>query len=121
MKRSIVRAVRLALPLALQLGGALPGAAGEQSFLSGEDLQELCKGVDASCTTYVMGVLDAVHMMESRSGGGSSFCAPEISSDEVTDVVTKHLKRHPARWDAPAASLVVEALAQQFPCDAKGE
>jgi hypothetical protein len=66
-------------------------------------------------------VLDAVNMMESRSGGGSAFCAPEITSDEVTDVVTKHLKRHPARWDSPAATLVVQALAQAFPCNAKSD
>jgi hypothetical protein len=121
MRRSFVCALTLVLQPALQVGLVDAATASEEAFLSGRDLQELCKGVDASCTTYVMGVLDAVNMMESRSGGGSAFCAPEITSDEVTDVVTKHLKRHPARWDSPAATLVVQALAQAFPCNAKSD
>ena len=125
MKRAIVSARVLALVVApvVALVVALVGTAiaGEEAFLTGKDLQELCKGGDASCTTYVMGVLDAVNMMESLSGGGSAFCAPEITSDEVTDVVTKHLKRHPARWDSPAATLVVQALALAFPCEGKAD
>jgi hypothetical protein len=116
MKRLIVAAALVA-----PLGASDPAAAGEAAFLSGEQLQELCKGVDASCTAYLMGVLDALNLMESRSGGGSAFCAPEITSDEVTDVVRKHLERHPARWESPAATLVTEAMVEAFPCDAKGE
>lgn len=117
MRRPTVSAPVLAVIFGI-VGAAI---ADEEAFLTGKDLQELCKGVDASCTTYVMGVLDAVDMMESRSGGGSAFCAPEITSEEVTDVVTRHLKRHPARWDSPAASLVVQALAVAFPCEGKGD
>jgi len=116
MKRMIV-----AVPLFALFGVVDGAAAGEEAFLSGDDLQELCKGVDASCTTYIMGVLDGVNMMESRAGSGSGYCAPEITSDDVTDVVTKHLKRHPARWESPAAMLVVEALTEAFPCDGKGD
>jgi hypothetical protein len=121
MKRLIVSALVLATVLATVLGLVGTALAGEEAFLSGKDLHELCKGGDVSCTTYVMGVLDAMNMMESRSGGGSAFCAPEITSDEVTDVVTKHLRRHPARWDSPAATLVIQALVEEFPCDGKGE
>jgi len=121
MRRSIVCALPLVLQVALQVGPVDAAAASEEAFLSGKDLQELCKGGDAACTTYVMGVLDAVNLMESRSGGSSAFCAPEITSDEVTDVVTKHLKRHPARWESPAATLVVEALTEAFPCDGKAD
>ena len=77
MKRLIVSATVPATVLATVLGLVGTALAGEEAFLSGKDLHELCKGGDVSCTTYVMGVLDAVNMMESRSGGGSAFCAPE--------------------------------------------
>jgi hypothetical protein len=56
MKRLIVSALVLATVLATVLGLVGTALAGEEAFLSGKDLHELCKGGDVSCTTYVMGV-----------------------------------------------------------------
>jgi hypothetical protein len=112
MKRWIAMA-----PLA---GSLLAGGVAAEGFLNGEGLHDLCND-DAACTAYVMGVSDAIDMTSADSGVGSPYCAPEVESDQATQLVAKYLKRHPAKWSSPAPTLVVAALAEEFPCGKQDE
>lgn len=58
---------------------------------------------------YVFGVFDTAN--------GALFCPPDqITSSQTLAIVAKHLEENPAQWTEPASTLVIQALAQAFPC-----
>ena len=62
-----------------------------------------------SFRSYVTGVADL--------GDGILFCLPSKSTNEqIGAVVAAFLKANPARWSEAANRLVMDALAQSFPC-----
>ena len=62
---------------------------------------------------YVLGVYDSLKLE-------GLMCTPDrVSVGQVMALVTKYLKSNPAKWSQPANLLVLEALANAFPCTNK--
>lgn len=58
---------------------------------------------------YVLGIFDI--------GNGALFYPSDpIPAEQAQAIVAKYIAESPARWAEPAPVLVVDALAQAFPC-----
>lgn len=85
----------------------------------GNQLWEECDG-DLSgqwglCSGYTAAVIDSHQALMSK--GKYLFCAPsDATLRQFRDVVKKHLRDHPQDRHHPAASLVIQALREAFPC-----
>jgi hypothetical protein len=89
-------------------------------FRSGGDLEELGAvlaprlRVDKPAFTqgYVAGVADAT--------AGVSWCpTPQLTEEQVYQLVAKFMKNHPEYLNRSAATIVGDALVADFPCDKK--
>ena len=45
-----------------------------------------------------------------------NYCAPEKTTLQLSEVVCKSLKENPSERHRPAATLIVDALNEAFPC-----
>ncbi|HME70832.1 MAG TPA: Rap1a/Tai family immunity protein [Myxococcota bacterium] len=89
-------------------------------FITGKDLLGWCEGsgeTDVQCRFYIIGVADA-HAADSGSHGfAKGFCIPpEVKASQLQLVVAKWLKEHNQDLHFSAASLLLAALHQTFPC-----
>lgn len=58
---------------------------------------------------YIAGVVD--------TGNNYMFCTtPGVSRGQNSAIVAKYLRNNPEKWNMSAASLVVEAMKESFPC-----
>jgi hypothetical protein len=120
-RKSLVCLAVLCFPL-LGMGQSESGGA-----LTGLNLREDCAMVGQmrlsagdyaqqnACLFYVSGVVDGFEMGE----GSPKFCIPqEATLGEMALVVSKYLNRYPERLHSTPVSLVIDALATAFPCEA---
>jgi hypothetical protein len=97
-----------------------PAAAQEPvAFYTGNELWSHCSDESAYssglCMGFVMGIADV--MGAGSAILGARVCLPErVNGGETRDVVKRYLELHPERRHYAAASLVLDALAQAFPC-----
>lgn len=106
------------LASALTLGS--PAAGVEPSFSNGKDLLALCQDNQDACWHYIMGVADTHTVLSAKDPLVKQFCFPgQTPIDQFQSVTVKWLKDHPDRQQFSAASLVLGALHDAFPCGAK--
>jgi len=92
-------------------------------FITGNNLLEWCEGsgaTDVQCRFYIIGVADA-HAADAGSHGFAKwFCIPnEVKASQLQLVVAKWLKAHSRDLHFGAASLLLAALHDAFPCGEK--
>ena len=94
-------------------------AAAQEHFLDGNALYERLQQKDVSAMTYILGVYDAVQIVQYHAPAAERyFCAPPgLTGKEVTDAVLAHLERDEIMRDLPAGVMVLSALIAKFPCD----
>jgi len=110
------------LPLALASLALLAGTA-DASFYNGNDLHGWCGTTPAEpgynsdraqCMGYVVGLVDG---LTGIGTAGDALCLEGKTAAQVTDVVAKNLRDHPAGRDRLGVDVVFFALLQAFPCD----
>ncbi len=96
---------------------SLPASA----FVTGNDLLGWCEGpgkVDEQCRFYIIGVADAHAADAVAHGFARGFCIPsEVKASQLQLVVSKWLKEHGKDLHFGAASLLLAALRDTFPCE----
>ena len=110
---------RLAIPLLATALLATPVAAQTDTYeLTGYELQDLCAAADEFCVGFIAGAASATRMW--TLGGELAvvpFCIPDgVTYGRLVDVWLAWADRNPARLDDLATALVVEAVAEAFPC-----
>lgn len=89
-------------------------------YLDGNELLTWCsESITARCGAYDMGVADAMQFFRTDGGNLTGFRAcipPPVTSKQVEDIVMKFLREHPELRHLSAAGLVINALADAFPC-----
>lgn len=100
-------------------------------FKNGNDLYAYCSAKEnsatyyqdaAACSTYIVGVYDAIEMEKSLNKSNPYYCLPKgVIVRQLTEIVTNDLKAHPERRHLPAAALVAIALRGAFPCSASND
>lgn len=103
----------------LVLAGFAAQAAAAQ-FINGNTLFERLEGQGADriwAMAFVIGVNDALTYDARKLKTESCFSTPNGASvQQLSDTVHQWLKRNPGQRHYSAASLVVAALAEAFPC-----
>jgi hypothetical protein len=102
--------------LASSLLVCLPGSAKANGFFTGNDVLINCESKTPDlCITYVAGVHDALFVLKV-----APYCTPDsITPNRLRRAVTKWLQTHPEQLHQPAASLVINALTDAYPCGQK--
>ena len=116
---SVRRDGRFAIPLLAAALLATPVAAQSDTYeLTGYELQELCAADDDFCVGFIAGAVSATRLWV--LGGELAavpFCVPDgVTYGGLVDVWLAWADRNPARLDDLATALVVEAMAEAFPC-----
>lgn len=110
-------------------------AAGQASYISGNDLYRDCTApqsdstyyqLTASCTSYILGVNDAfvtgsivagLVRAEETSSTMEMLCVPVgVEAGQLRDIVVSHLRNNPAERHESASLQVLIALRTQYPC-----
>lgn len=95
---------------------------GALTQLCGYDAQgrELAPSAHASCQSYMAGIIDYHDLFRSvgKTTPNIDFCLPQtITYTDLQRVVLEYLQAHSNFADSPAASAVVIALHNDFPCE----
>lgn len=86
-----------------------------KSFTSGDSYNNVDERI---CNGYVMGIHDTAKSYESLFGVSPLYCEPpRVTSDQMVLAVKRYLLRNPELLQSPASPKVVDALAEEFPCD----
>lgn len=86
------------------------------SFLSGNELHELCRNANSTATSYIIGVADSFLFVQ-RSTNSRNFCIPaNVNSEQITDVICESLKANPATRNNTAPSIALSAIKKAWPC-----
>lgn len=118
----LVPAIALALWSITALGD-------EVRYASGNSLLEWCTGdvesADyARCQGMVVGVIESYFILTTQTEPEERICLPkndatrrtETTVGQLTRVVQKYLEDHPEKLHRTASGLVINALAEAFPC-----
>ena len=79
----------------------------------GNLLHQACEGKSHTplCDGYMLGIVDVLRK-------GRVFCPPpDVTPRQFIDIGKGYLRDHPERRHYAAASLVISALKQKFPCN----
>lgn len=94
-------------------------------WMDGDDLMRICNASEVThvfkpgvCSGYLMASIDLAEGLEAHSVLKTPlFCMPaDMTMPKVEDLVIAYIEGHPARKEAVASMLVVEALQDKFPC-----
>jgi hypothetical protein len=101
----------------LALLASTPGAAG---FSSANEVLKACNSELSQevirCREYITGVVDTVRAYEAWTGG-SEFCAPaNLRVPQIRNAFVDFVRSRPDMERGQAASVLVLALRQRFPC-----
>jgi hypothetical protein len=107
-----------------------PCVAHAGAFQSGNQLYEKCAASErdpnysqkfASCQGFVMAVLDTVDAVGSVTTAlKGTYCVPDsVTTGQLVAVVTRFFEARPEQRHLSAASLVIVAIQQGFPCTKK--
>jgi len=89
----------------------------EGSFYDGNELYELCLNQRASANMYIVGVMDGGEFMASINDSLKLICIPDrVIARQLTDVGCNYLRDHPEKRQYTAASTILGAFADTFPC-----
>ncbi len=70
------------------------------------------------CTGYVMGVHDTAKTYEHLYNVSPLYCEPpRVTSDIMVLVVKRYLLKNPETLKSPASPNVIDAFAEEFPCE----
>lgn len=109
--------------IALALALVAPADDRPLVYLTGNQLYEQCQSPAPGrrCEGYVIGVLDTVTGLQSSGAIAPQICLSDnnVDSKQLVDIVAKFLHSHPERRHHSAASLVVPALREAFPCSTR--
>ena len=91
-------------------------------YYSGEELLEMCESEliakQNACTGYTTAVLDTHEALVASSRLERGFCVPKgVDPVQLVRVAVKHLTAEPDKLHGSAASLLLNYLAQAFPCE----
>ena len=108
----------LAAMVALAAGAATPSPAQNiPTRLTSRALADICAENDAACLTYVLGAIDGHVATRVAAGAASPFCIPAtVNNLQLKDLAVRYLLSHPQEGGANAATAVVVAMRQAFPC-----
>ena len=103
------------------IGLLMLAAVQQPTSMTGNDLYGFCQQTYVSgsyaCLAYVLGARDMHNELVSRGAIRPSFCpGPEVTPSQQKDAVAAFLLRHPEKREQSAPSLVIEAMADSFPC-----
>ena len=90
-------------------------------FVSGNELYSYCQSASSVdqgiCTGYIGGVVDSQITVLTALKLHNPVCGPQnVTTGEMKDIVLRSLREHPEERHYTAASLVLGALAEAFPC-----
>ena len=94
-------------------------------WMDGDDLHRVCSSKERAhifkpgvCSGYLMASIDLAEGLHAQKVlAAPLFCMPaEITMPQVEEMVTTYIEKHPARKDATASMLVLEALQEKYPC-----
>jgi hypothetical protein len=110
----------MALCASMSLGTfAMTGPASAVDFTSGVGMMKMCKPFandprDAfPCMTYIVGAVEALHLWNPF---WTRVCVSEISALVLVSTVLDYARRHPEELDKNAITLIMSALAEDYPC-----
>ena len=107
---------RLVFLSLMLMAGSAPG-----TYITGNKLMKMCDGTKthesrpslswyANCLGYLQGVADTLET-------AAVVCIPEgVKTEELRQVVLPHMKAHPEEWKLAAASHVLNAYSEIWPC-----
>lgn len=111
--------VEMLAAIALQQDGLLDRRS--STFLNGNELLEFCRDLEGGqpslhCASYLLGLVDYESDLQ-MLGKAPHFCIPVgVTARQMRDVVVRQLESDSAQRHLSAASHVVIALADTFPC-----
>jgi hypothetical protein len=86
-------------------------------FMTGNELLSVCDSSSDACTAYVMGVVDMGVLAQLFGQSPLAICVPHgVIAKQVEDIVIRSVREHPQNQQAGAASLILFALRQTWPC-----
>ena len=106
---------RLLLIAALVLAGQVQAT---NAYVSGSMLLEWCKDDEPLCITYIAGVVDSYDTLQGSTTGGQTLCTPEgVLVGQLASVVENYLRDNPQQLNYGAASQVLPAIREAYPCE----
>ena len=123
----MTRSARLALLLALSLPCASTGLAqnGDESvkgYHSAGDLLRKCRDTSSYgrsyCYAYIAAVADSARAYQTWIGSQEPCLPRTLRQSELVDLFEDYLLANPALSDPQAASVIVPALVEAYPCSA---
>ena len=103
--------MRSIVALALLSFGVAPAMADAVwSPFNGNRLIETCESNLPLCEGYILGLVDA------RYTEGTFCLGPDVETAQIVDTVTRYLDERPELGHVAASAVVVDALADKFPC-----
>lgn len=119
IKKIFAGTLLLALSIATPSHAAI--TIGALTQLCGYDAQgrELAPSAHASCQSYMAGIIDYHDLFRSvgKTSPNIDFCLPQtVTYTDLQRVVLEYLQTHSNFADSPAASAVVIALNNNYPC-----
>lgn len=106
------------------MSGLLMGAV-MLSAMNANTLYEYCKSSDTArnltCVSYILGASDSYASLTQAGAAPARVCMPEGSTRvQLRDVAVKYMEAHPEYRHFSAASQVILALMDAFPCEGSG-
>lgn len=123
----MTRSARLALLLALSLPCASTGFAqgsdeSVKGYHSAGDLLRKCRDTSSYgrsyCYAYIAAVADSARAYQTWIGSQEPCLPSTLRQSELVDLFEDYLLANPALSDAQAASVIVPALVEAYPCSA---
>lgn len=103
--------MRLSLTLVIFcLAAQLAAAETVWDAYTGDRLLRLCESKPRLCEGYILGIVDA------RYTEGTFCLGGDAQKAEITRIVKRYLEEHSVYAHVDASDLVIEALAEEFPC-----
>lgn len=124
---AMMRSASLAMLLALGLPAASAGLAQDSAdavkgYHSAGDLLRKCKDSSSYgrsyCYAYIAAVADSARAYQTWIGSREPCLPRTLRQSELVDLFEEYLVAHPALSDAQAASVIVPALVEAYPCAA---
>ncbi len=101
------------------------GEAGARELGTGNGLLALCESKElwenATCNGFVAGANSSYKVLKAAEAiKADIYCLPDgVSYEQLTRVVTKYLREHPAELHYSSGASVILALKGAFPCTKK--
>ena len=120
MNNPKITSVGIAAALLL-FSALLFGERAEAAYYGGAEMLSLCESTDVGerneCGDWLMGVADTLEVMK-YWGQYEDICIPRgAMTSQLRKVVIQELNKEPESLHLGAGGLVVNALAEAFPCD----